>query len=76
MTEKRSPGRPPGKHGPYIDEDARRERFMIRLPAWLIARLRDLAKTQKTSAGKMIEKALVSEYGIEIPKIIHPKEKP
>ena len=76
MTGKPGPGRPPGKYGPYRSDDERRERFMIRLPAWLIAILRELTKKQKTSAGKLIEKALVSEYGVNIPKTFDKKEKP
>jgi len=43
---------------PAYLENEKRDRYMIRLPAWLIEVIRDLAIKNKTSAGKMIEKAL------------------
>jgi len=71
MTTKRGPGRPPGKHGPYRVNDERRDQFMIRLPAWLISAIRKMAEKRKISAGKLIEKAVMSEYGV---KKSQPKE--
>jgi hypothetical protein len=69
-TSKRGKGRPPGKHGPYLEDAEKRDRYMIRLPAWLIEVIRDLAIKNKTSAGKMIEKAIIHTYEIDTAKFV------
>ena len=60
ITEaKRKAGRPPGVYGRYVQDHLRQQRYQVTIPQWLIDAVREKAKNEGISVGRLIEKTLL-----------------
>ena len=64
MTKRKLRGRPPGPYnGKYLPSHLRRELLTIRLPKWVLDRVKN-----HENPGQYIEKLIIADNGWNVPK--------